>query len=195
MLKYLGHEVSGHKGLGSKPILGKIDHNYYPYIATFFSREELKVIREEQKYDEPFVTVLLNEYFIENTSRYDSYLQRVERIEIQKSYERLLETMVWADIIPLLDLVYLNYTIQGDNDDIENQFSELFFRYKKTYIDFANIQISIFKRLQEFSNVCIGILISWSLGGTLLCRGLLIPLVTKTLKTSGISQQRDSYHF
>ena len=39
MLKYLGHEVKGHKGLGDRANLARIEHRYYPYIATFFNQE------------------------------------------------------------------------------------------------------------------------------------------------------------
>jgi hypothetical protein len=87
----------------------------------------MKTIREQHKYDEPFPTLLLSEYFIKNTSRYDSYLQRVERVEIEKSYERILEVMTWSDLIPLLDLMLTNFSLHGSHEEIENQFSELFF--------------------------------------------------------------------
>ena len=46
--------------------------------------------------------------------------------------------MNWSDIVPLLELVYLNYTMNGSNDDIENQVSEIFFRLRYCYVDFAS---------------------------------------------------------
>jgi hypothetical protein len=97
-------------------------------LAGLFTPEEMRRIRREQKYDEPLPALLLNEYFIKNTSRYDSYLQRVERVEVEKSYERLLDVTSWSDLIPLLDLLRMNHRLHGGNDDLENQFSELFFR-------------------------------------------------------------------
>lgn len=97
-------------------------------MAGLFTPEEMRRIRREQKYDEPLSALLLNEYFIKNTSRYDSYLQRVERVEVEKSYERLLDVTSWSDLIPLLDLLRMNHRLHGGNDDLENQFSELFFR-------------------------------------------------------------------
>ena len=80
MLKYLGHDIKGHKGLGSRDNFSRIEHKYYPYIPELFTKDEMRSIIQENRYDEPFVTLLLNEYYLKNTSRYDSYLQRVERV-------------------------------------------------------------------------------------------------------------------
>lgn len=82
MLKFLGHEITAHRGLGFRKNIEKVEHKYYPYLATLFTVEEMKSIRKEQKYDEPYVTMLASLYFTKNISRYDSYLQRVERVEL-----------------------------------------------------------------------------------------------------------------
>ena len=54
--------------------------------------------------------------------------------------------MTWSEILPLIDLVYLNYTLYGPNDMLEDQLSEMFFRYNITYVDFANMLIWTSKR-------------------------------------------------
>ena len=36
--------------------------------------------------------------------------------------------MAWPDIISLLDLIYENYELYGENEDLENQFIDVFFR-------------------------------------------------------------------
>jgi hypothetical protein len=77
MLKYLGHEIVGHKELATKKVIDKVDHRYYPFVADFYSKEEMKEIRTKYKYDDVFTSLLLREYYTKSNSRYDSYLQRV----------------------------------------------------------------------------------------------------------------------
>ena len=49
-------------------------------------------------------------------------------MEVEKSYERLLDVASWSDLVPLLDLLLANHSLHGSNDDLESQFSDLFFR-------------------------------------------------------------------
>jgi hypothetical protein len=62
--------------------------------------------------------MLCNEYLLKNTSRYDSYLQRVEAVELEKSYERILDIMVWNELPPFLRLAIQNYKINGADEEI-----------------------------------------------------------------------------
>lgn len=55
---------------------------------------------------------------LKNASRYDSYLQRVELVELEQQYERILDVMDWSEFPPFLDLMVANYQINGGNDEL-----------------------------------------------------------------------------
>ena len=44
-------------------------------------------------------------------------------MEVEKSYDRLLDVTSWSDLVPLLDLLLLNHRLYGGSEDLENQFS------------------------------------------------------------------------
>lgn len=56
---------------------------------------------------------------LKNASRYDSYLQRVELVELEQQYERILDVMDWSEFPLFLDLMIANYQANGGNDELE----------------------------------------------------------------------------
>ena len=55
---------------------------------------------------------------LKNVSQYDSYLQRVEFVELEQQYERILDVMVWQEFPAFLDLAISNYVHHGGNDEV-----------------------------------------------------------------------------
>jgi hypothetical protein len=105
-----------------------VTHKYYPFVGRLFSAEEMSSFYREHKYDVPYLTYLCDEYVLKNVSQYDSYLQRVEFVELEQQYERILDIMVWHEFPAFLDLAVNNYVHQGGNDEVESKLSEIFFR-------------------------------------------------------------------
>lgn len=60
---------------------------------------------------------------LKNASRYDSYLQRVELVELEQQYERILDVMDWSEFPLFLDLMLANYQSNGGNDELESRVS------------------------------------------------------------------------
>ena len=128
MLRYLGHKVEMHPRLPLKTTLDKIHHTYLPYLADLYSPDEMRQIRVDNRYDEPFLTLLALDYFARNGQQYDSYLQRVEEIEYDVHHERQLDIMSWHDFPPVLHLVRGHYQLMDTDHEVEYHLTELFSR-------------------------------------------------------------------